>query len=325
MLVRQGGWLDGDLPEGPTTSDSEGRFVRVDLTVLRTRLSVCCVYGPNSGRAAFFEELRSSHKLPDAGDGGITLLGGDFNCICGDRDQDNNTQSRFEGADALGELMRDRGLVDAYRTLHPLGSETTHWGTAGGSSARLDRWLVSQRVCDEGWLQSLQHIPSWEDGGPPGDHSAVVLTLKPPGLPTIGPGQCSFPLHVLADAAALTELRKRTLSFLQTTDIGGGDRPNYDRWLLLKDALLSTGYYLAKGIRSAAERRAFLAVASATAAAAAAARWGAAKPAPADQQPQTGNEGAGGTTAFFFCDSRYKRDKRADEDEDEDEKNASRR
>lgn len=128
ILVRQGGLLDEDLPASAVHRDAEGRWVRIDCNLLRQPLSILCVYAPTEGRTTFFSGL---HDHVPAG--GRVVMGGDFNCVCNpmlDQHPPSQTHtSRGEGAAALGWLLSQRALVDAYRHTESQGTETTHVAT----------------------------------------------------------------------------------------------------------------------------------------------------------------------------------------------------
>ena len=140
-------------PEVAHVSDSQGRLVRVDLTLLGRRLSVLSVYAPNSGQGQFFNDSLQPLLPADR----LCLVGGDFNCIVDQqRDQSSSGSNRLAGAGTLRAVMDGAGLVDAYRHLAPAGREYTHIGTHGMSAARLDRWLLPTSCLP--WLGSLQHM-----------------------------------------------------------------------------------------------------------------------------------------------------------------------
>ena len=135
--------------------------MRIDCTLLRQPLSICCVYAPNTARTAFF-----------SGSGRV-IMGGDFNCVCNpllDQHPPSQTQTtRGEGAPALTWLLQQRKLVDAYRVAEPAGVAFTHTATHARSMpaqqqsrARLDRWYISEE-CSE-WVTSVQHLPCSLDG-----------------------------------------------------------------------------------------------------------------------------------------------------------------
>jgi exonuclease III len=243
VLVRQGGLLDDDLADSAVHVDTEGRWVRIDCMFLRQPLSICCAYAPNSARTVFFTALHD--RVPAAG---RVIMGGDFNCVCDpllDQHPPSQTHTtRGEGASALKWLLAQRQLFDAYRHAEPQGTATTHTATharglpaAQQSKARLDRWYLSEEI--RGWISSVRHLPcSWaggggQPGGTVGDHAGVLLVLEPPGLPTIGPGHDSFPVHLLYDREYLRELKKFAGAYFERHAAPAANVPGARWWVVV--------------------------------------------------------------------------------------------
>ena len=258
-------------------------------------LTVCCVYAPNERRGAFFSDLRE--RLPAAG---ALVMGGDFNCVCDPaldevrRATSTGPSPRAEGGAELSALLRTLDCVDAYRSKHPHGREVTHYGTQSRgadasqrSAARLDRWYVSRAVAD--WWLTVQHMPCYvtaalegetPGAASPGDHYPVLLTLTPPGLPSIGPGRRTFP-HILLDPDAV-ECLHSGLQPLMSAIAATGTRPPgaaYASWLRAKTWTLDKSIQLARTWR--AQQRAVLRAAVGTAPALAPVQAPAPAPAPA--------------------------------------------
>lgn len=272
VLVREGGVFDGPVPDSAVRRDSEGRFVSVDLPFLRHTISVCCAYAPNSGQGAFFSSLQA--RLPV---GGLVVMGGDFNCVL-DPVLDEirpraatGPSNRTEGAAELASLVRDSSLVDAYRLLHPGGTEVSHFSTlsrdvepTARSAARLDRWYVSS-ACSS-WVTAVEHLPCYvsadlqqvqDDVGAwsPGDHCPVLLTLSPPGMPSVGPGRRTFPTHVLHDPESVAHLLSVCQPFVRAAAAGAPPavQPGapFDLWLRVKRVVLDEGIRRARLWRKA--------------------------------------------------------------------------
>ena len=320
ILVRMGGLLDDDLPASAVHRDAAGRWVRIDCTLLRQPLSIFCAYAPNEGRTVFFSGLHD--HVPASG---RVIMGGDFNCVCDPvRDQHPPSQThttRGDGAQALSWLVSQRQLVDAYRHTQPEGTETTHTATHARhlpdeqqSRARLDRWYVSQDCA--AWVKEVRHLPcsvgpaggagttgrmgavgAAGGGVAPGDHAAVLLVLAPPGLPTIGPGQASFPTHLLYDQAYLQELQAWTAAYFQGHAAPAAAQPGarFGWWCQFKLALLTRGQALHRRWRHE-ERGALWAAAASPSQAQGAGPAGQAGPAPAGTPPvPAAGAAAGGT------------------------------
>ena len=256
ILIRQGGPLDGDeLPDTAVHRDAQGRFVRVDVTLLGLNLSLCCTYAPAFGpeKGPFF---RSLHDLLPTGR--IIIMGGDFNCITDRRlDQSLGTTGRLAGARDLQDLLNDFSLQDVYRKLHPDGRAYTHTSTATRSgapdqqsSARLDRWYVSEGCMQ--WSPGVRFLQ-----GAPGDHTPVLLTLSPPGMPAMGPGRPSFPTHILYDAELCQSLSTHLEAWLQAHPLPSQPSPGdkYELWLRCKAEILNKGICIARHVSATHSRR----------------------------------------------------------------------
>ena len=123
-------------------------------------------------------------------------LGGDWNCVAGDQDlvggQPGTRQSGFHSG--LLPLQQALGLLDAFRHLHPQASEFTHTATSGSSSARIDRWLVSDSLVS---VVSATTVSDFQ----PADHYGVTLSLSPAAAPPRGPGMWSMPPFFISHPA----------------------------------------------------------------------------------------------------------------------------
>lgn len=246
ILVREGSLLYDSAAAADVVrvhSDSEGRFLRVDFPLMCHDLSLICVYAPNSGheRDVFFSSL--TDLVPD---GRTVLMGGDFNCIC-DTDLDqippDAGRHRLAGAASLTSLMQHRGLVDAFRCLHPAdATAVTHVrasvaapGQPAHSMARLDRWLVSEEVVHDWGCSTPRPLPGLSD------HLAVCLRVCPPALPSLGRGRPTFPLHLLSLPEWCERLGTWLAEYVDANPppSSPAECPGLERWLRLKEALLA--------------------------------------------------------------------------------------
>ena len=188
--------------------DTEGRLLRIDFKYAGLAMSVLNVYAPCEPtlRAAFYHTAMPAALIG----GGVTLVGGDFNCVLSAQDHtgSNAFSSRLQGRDQLQALMVMEQLEDTWqlpgRAGRPHGRQysfhTQVAAPGGGTSftaARLDRWLTPLDL--RTWVIDTVIHPN-RNGFLPGDHGAVVLTLQPPNQPERGPGVWSLPLSILNDA-----------------------------------------------------------------------------------------------------------------------------
>lgn len=227
-----------------------GRLLDVELSFAGLELSVVTCYAPHVGQArpAFFEGPLAALLRP----GRPVLACGDWNCVLDDDDvSGGEAGGRAQGAAQLEALLVQRGLVDAWRHLHPAGRGVTHVGTAGGTSARLDRWYVSEALLP--WVRSCEHVM-----GLPGDHLGVALELAPPGVVPCGPGRWRLPLSLLLQQEYSDGLRAEAAAFLAANPAQPGTARQ--RWDDLKAHLAqySRGFTLRSRRAASAERRQLL-------------------------------------------------------------------
>lgn len=98
--------------------DAEGRYVMVVGTIAGLKITILNVYAPNEDYPHFFKKL--AHLIADNGEG-ILLMGGDLNCVMSNRLDRLPTSSRRQNrmSKSLLNMMKELGLVDAWRHLHP--------------------------------------------------------------------------------------------------------------------------------------------------------------------------------------------------------------
>ena len=160
--------------------DPHGRFVAAQCDLCGSNVTLASVYAPveRQERTPFFLQ----RLMPALPTGTPLVLGGDWNCVAGDQDlvggQPGTRQHGFHNG--LLPLQQALGLQDAFRHLHPDAHEFTHIATSGSSSARIDRWLVSDS------LLSAVSAATVSDTRP-GDHYGVTLSLSPAAAPPRGP------------------------------------------------------------------------------------------------------------------------------------------
>ena len=207
-----------------------GRLLSLSFSYAGQQLELVNCYAPNGAaeRGTFFEQ-RLAGVLPA---GPLQLWAGDWNCV--EEAQDvvgaGDAAGRFGGSQQLGALRVQRGLVDAWRHLHPGQRGVTHMGTAGVSSARLDRWYVSVPLLP--WLRGCELVH-----GLPGDHRGVELQLAPPNLLPCGKGRWRLPLRLLECEQYATAVRQAGEAFLAAHPLQDGVYTAGQRWEGLKSCL----------------------------------------------------------------------------------------
>ena len=153
-------------------------------------VTIASVYAPveRQERAPLFQQslLRA---MPI---GTPLLLGGDWNCVAEDLDlvggQPGTRQHGFQSG--LLPFQQTLSLQDSFRCLHPQAREFTHTATDNASSARIDRWLVSDSLLPNVSAASVTDLIL-------SDHYGVADTVSPANAPPRGPGLWLMPPFAL--------------------------------------------------------------------------------------------------------------------------------
>ena len=115
---------------------------------------------------------------------------------------------------------------DAFRHLHPDAHEFTHTATSGSSSAKIDRWLVSDILLSAVSAATVSDTK-------PGDHYGVTLSLSPAAAPPRGPGDWAMPAFIISHPAFKTLMTAHIQAFFQAYPVSP-TLNRADRWDLLK-------------------------------------------------------------------------------------------
>ena len=212
---------------------ADGRTLMVDFTFCEAAFTAVSVYAPAVGaaRAAYFRHS----LLPLLPADRHLLLGGDFNCIAqqiGLLDPQGVLGGRLTGyLDGLRYVEAERQLFDIWRAEHTTRRTFTYTGTTG-TSARLDRWLISETL--RPWTKSA--IATGQTHGYPGDHLGVSLLVTAPGGTILGASAWRLPLHLLDDAAFCAEMERLIPHYLEEHPVTA-DMSRRDRWVHLKNRI----------------------------------------------------------------------------------------
>ena len=124
---------------------------------------------------------------------------------------DNAVLGRTTGYyDGLRIAKTDRQLFDVWQDQYPERQTFTH--AANLSSARLDRWLVSEQL--RPWISTAPDALS-QTAGYPGDHLGVSLSLTAPGGTFLGKAAWRLPLHLIDDEEFCTDMADIITAYLR--------------------------------------------------------------------------------------------------------------
>ena len=174
----------------------QARWIEATVGGLRVA-SVYVVNGQSVGSEPWAEKLRFLHamgeRLAELRASELVVMG-DFNIAPHDADVYDplafagSTHVTAEERDALVELSAAGGLVDAYRTLYPLGGEDpnrthhTWWDYRQGHfhrgfGLRIDLALVSESLAPRLARAGIER--DYRKGTKPSDHAPLVVELRP--------------------------------------------------------------------------------------------------------------------------------------------------
>ena len=156
-------------------------------------------------RAPFFQ----GSLLPALPAGTPVVLGGDWNCVFNDQDVIGGQPGtrHFGFQQGLLPMQQALGLQDAFRHLHPNAREFTHTATSGTSSARIDRWLVTDSLLPTINTAAVSDLR-------PSDHYGVSLSVSPAAAVPRGPGVWAMSANIITHPAFKTIMTTQIQAFM---------------------------------------------------------------------------------------------------------------
>lgn len=123
--------------------DDEGRYVMVIGTIGGKKITILNIYAPNEDCPHFFKKIAT--LLADKSEG-VIIMGGDFNCTLDSKldrlPATRKPQSKM--SKGLSDMMKELGLVDIWRQLHPNERDFTYMSHVHGSYSRIDLFCISK-------------------------------------------------------------------------------------------------------------------------------------------------------------------------------------
>ena len=128
-------------------SDTEGRWVAIDVDLMGRRCSLVNIYAPNTDSPEFFYNLHA--VIQGMGNADI-IIGGDFNQVrhntldrSGNAGRSRNIQKSQLAIDTVSEEL---GLVDVCRLMHPQERESNFFSNPHASYSRIVYFLISKQL-----------------------------------------------------------------------------------------------------------------------------------------------------------------------------------
>ncbi len=193
-------------------ADPCGRFIAAQGTLSGSHVTMASVYAPVERQepAPFFQQS----LLPAMPIGTPLLLGGDWNCVAEDLDlvggQPGTRQHGFQSG--LLPFQQALSLQDVFRCLHPQAREFTHTATNNASTARIDRWLVSDSLLPDVSAASVTDLIL-------SNHYGVAVSVSPANAPPGGPGLWSTPPAIISHPEFKALMTAQIQTFLQANPV----------------------------------------------------------------------------------------------------------
>ena len=151
-------------------SDSNGRYIILDITIEGIRMTLASIYAPNEDSPEFIIEVRD--KIESFSNDN-RLIGGDYNLVLDlllDKKGGKNV-TNIRSQQKIKDWMESTELVDVWRAQHPNDLKFT-WSRSRPTKifCRLDFFLASYGLFDK--IKSSDIVPGYNS-----DHSSVILNI----------------------------------------------------------------------------------------------------------------------------------------------------
>ena len=198
--------------------DKEGNFIILDITLQdEVRFTLATIYGPNKDSPSFFEKLWVEIENFNNSD---TIICGDWNVV---RNYKVDTHNYLHENNKGAKLAIDQGVIrldlsDVWRIHNPDTYKFTWWCGSPAKKARLDYFMVSQRLL--GMVSKCAIHGRYKS-----DHASINLTLTMDNAKR-GPNYWKLNTKLLDDDE-LRVLIKKEISLIKTTYACTPYHPDY--------------------------------------------------------------------------------------------------
>ncbi|KIY49979.1 hypothetical protein FISHEDRAFT_40251, partial [Fistulina hepatica ATCC 64428] len=180
-------------------------------------LNILVVYAPNLNKyndagenlnALFWKEIISKlDELPNRLT--IDIMLGDTNMVEDQIDRLPMHTDNMAALDALDDMKMIHNLSDGWRQANPTEKAYTYHQKATGSKSRIDRIYTTKEIQRDCIKWSI------EQPGIETDHKIVAVTIINTGMPYIGQGRWTFPVHMLDNKKLKDKIKTLGLAFQQ--------------------------------------------------------------------------------------------------------------
>ena len=205
--------------------DGRGRFVVLEATLSGTRLTMACIYGPNTDDSTVFEKL---FEVCDEFDTEFTVIAGDFNFIF------NAKLDRLSSAKKLSnnhrcknlveQYMNTSNLIDVWRANNPEKRAYSYERSRPVCKSRIDFFLISSGLYPNVVKTSMSE-------GYLSDHRMCVLQVRL-SKTSIGKSYWKFQDSLLMDPDFEAQAKRKINEIIELNYA-----PNISATLLLQTVL----------------------------------------------------------------------------------------
>lgn len=132
-----------------TITDTEGRYIIVNVTINNKDITIASIYGPNEDDGNFFHNFFLVNILYICISQSAIIIGGDFNTVINPvLDKSNNPDSTKvqHTTDVIKQYMTELGLGDNWRQKNPTMKEYTYFSPVHKTYSRIDFFLTSNSI-----------------------------------------------------------------------------------------------------------------------------------------------------------------------------------
>lgn len=186
--------------------DKGGRYIIIQGTILKEKITLINVYAPNNDEPEFFQNLFFTvASLP-----GLYIMAGDFNCTLNPSlDKSSGVdQSHTKSRGVIKQFMKEMNLVDLWREKNPNNKIFSCYSSTHQSYSRIDYFLVSSLLKYK--LEDVSY-----DSILLSDHSPVSLIYQDSKLVNDIP-KWKFKTKWLNDTGFVTFLKEQIEYYFET-------------------------------------------------------------------------------------------------------------
>ena len=185
--------------------DQRGRYIILQGTLLREKLVLVNIYGPNDDDPTFFNDLFLTLSTLQ----GSFIIGGDFN-VMPDPVKDKSSgvdTSHTRARKTILNFMKDLNLLEIWRQLNPNRKEFSCHSRTHNSYSRIDFFLISSQIRHK--IRNCQY-----DSIVISDHAPISLTYVDNNLVN-SPPRWRFHIKWLQDPAFIDYIGKQIDMFFE--------------------------------------------------------------------------------------------------------------